>query len=71
MSQTGRNRIGFVGWLLVAILLSILAAIPMVARELYQSKKYGFSLEKDDIYRYTIAILIGSAIQVVLLVIMI
>lgn len=59
-----RNVIGFVGWLAVALVINLLALVPMVLRELKQKRELGLKeLEWDDILRYGIAILLGSGVQ--------
>lgn len=48
-----RDYIGMAAWLLVAIIIGIVALVPMVLREIYQTNKYKyFSLEWWDICRY-------------------
>lgn len=54
-------------WFAVAIVINLLALIPMFVREYYQSKKGVFPLEWDDVMRYGIAITAGSCINGVLL----
>lgn len=59
-----RNVIGFVGWLAVALVINLLALVPMVLRELKQKRELGLKeLEWDDVLRYGIAILLGSGVQ--------
>lgn len=58
-----RNVVGFIGWLLVSLVINLLALVPMVLREKKQAKDGGFELEWDDILRYGFAIVIGSGVQ--------
>ena len=63
-----RNVIGFFGWIAVSCIIGLLALPIMVAREEYQYKKYKLPLfEWDDVYRYTIAIVIGSVVNAILI----
>lgn len=64
MSTSGkRNKIGFVGWVAASILLGLLAEVLMICREVWQSNRYGFDIELDDVSRYSLAIVIGSAVH--------
>lgn len=59
-----RNLLGFIGWFIISLLISIIAMIPMVLRECKQKEQLGLNeIELDDILRYTISILLGSCIQ--------
>ena len=35
----------------------------MICREVWQSNRYGFDIELDDVNRYSLAIVIGSAVH--------
>ncbi len=59
-----RNVIGFFAWLAVALIINILAFVPMVLREAWQKHTCGMKeIEWDDILRYGLAIILGSSIQ--------
>lgn len=60
-----RDKIGMLLWLIVAIIIGVVAMIPMVLREIYQTKKYKyFSLEWWDICRYgVVSIPFGSMLH--------
>lgn len=59
-----RNLLGFCGWFLVALVINMLAMVPMVAREYEQKKRLGLQeVEWDDVMRYTLAIVLGSGVQ--------
>lgn len=55
-----RNRIGRVAWSALALLLGVLVIIPMIAREVYQSKTTHQPIEWDDIAVYGLFILVFS-----------
>lgn len=68
---TKRNIIGSIACFLSAVMLAGIAIAYWMIREVYQSKKYHFDVETDDIVRYSIIGAIGSIINTVLLVILI
>lgn len=55
-----RNRIGLIAWSALALLLGVLVIIPMIAREVYQSKTTRQPIEWDDIAVYGLFILVFS-----------
>ena len=66
-----RNVLGIVGWLLLAIILSILSEVLMIDREEYQHQLYKIPFENDDVRRYSISIVIGCLIRYITLAILI
>lgn len=62
-----RNVIGVIGWFVCALVINLLALVPMVWREKKQAKDGGFELEWDDVLLYGAAIFVGSGVQGVLL----
>ena len=63
-----RDKKGLIGWFLVSIITGLLALPVMVGREYYQWKHYYLSnFEWEDVIRYSIVILLGSAINYSLL----
>ena len=62
-----RDCIGLPCWLLVSILVGLLALPIMIAREYYQYKHYKLErFEWEDIIRYSLAIILGSIICILL-----
>ena len=66
--STKRNIIGSIACFLSAVMLGGTAIAYWMCREVYQSKKYHFDVETDDIVRYSIIGAIGSIINTVLLI---
>lgn len=67
--ENKQNRQGAIGWFIASIFVGVLALPVMVLREVYQWKRYKLpSIEWDDICRYGFAIVIGSMLHVLLLV---
>ena len=67
--ENKQNRQGAIGWFITSIFVGVLALPVMVLREVYQWKRYKLpSIEWDDICRYGFAIVIGSMLHVLLLV---
>lgn len=66
-NKTKRNFLGMGLWFLAGLVISILALIPMVAREKKQAELGNFPLEWDDIAFYSFAVLMGSGIQLALI----
>lgn len=64
MTSEQRNRIGFISVLLLATILNILAYAIVYVREFIQAKKGGFPIEKDDLYHYGVATILGSMINI-------
>lgn len=63
-----RDRIGLACWFLIGFATNLLALVPMVAREVWQHKKCPYNpFEWEDVIRYSLAILVGSAIQVLVI----
>ncbi len=58
-----RNVMGVIGWFACALVINVLALVPMVLREKKQAKDGGFELEWDDILLYGAAIFVGSGVQ--------
>lgn len=59
-----RDCIGLVCWLMVSLLLGSVSLLLMVAREVYQWKRYHLArFEWEDVVRYGIIITIGSVIH--------
>lgn len=59
-----RNKKGIAGWFLVSVVIGMLALPVMVAREIWQWKRYDLShIEWDDVCRYGITISIGALIN--------
>ena len=62
-----RDWIGIACWLLVSILVGLLALPVMICREVYQYKHYHLAkFEWEDIIRYSLAIILGSIICILL-----
>lgn len=67
--ENKRNRQGAIGWFIASIFVGALALPVMVLREVYQWKRYKLpGIEWDDICRYGFAIIIGSMLHILLLV---
>lgn len=67
--ENKQNRQGAIGWFIASIFVGVLALPVMVLREVYQWLRYKLpSIEWDDICRYGFAIVIGSMLHVLLLV---
>ena len=62
-----RNRIGIIVAFMIGVFLNGLATIIMILRELYQSKKYNFAIETNDVVNYSIASSVGSIVNVILI----
>ena len=59
-----RDYIGCICWFITGLLLSYLALLPMVLRELYQWKRYNLpKIEWEDINRYGWVIVLASLIR--------
>lgn len=57
-----RNLIGLAGMFLLACVFGIITEPFMIAREYYQYRRYKLNaFEWDDVIRYTVAILLGTA----------
>ena len=62
-----RDWIGLACWLLVSILIGLIALPIMACREIYQYKHYHLTrFEWEDIIRYSLAIILGSIICILL-----
>lgn len=62
-----RDWMGLICWLWISILIGPLALPIMVGREIYQYKYYHLSkFEWEDIIRYSLVIILGSTICVLL-----
>ena len=64
MNTKTRNIIGSIICLLSCCILGGLALAFWMVREVSQSNKYGFEVEKDDIVRYSFAGAIGYIINI-------
>lgn len=65
-----RNRQGTIGWFLASVFVGVLALPVMVLREVYQWKRYKLpGIEWDDICRYGFTIIVGSMLNLLLLVV--
>lgn len=59
-----RDLIGLACWFMVSILLGSISLLAMVAREVYQWKRYHLPrFEWEDIARYGVVITLGSIIH--------
>lgn len=67
--KTKRNIIGSVICFFLSLLLGGMGIAIMMWREVYQSNKYGFDVEKDDIIRYSVVGAVGSICHDALLII--
>lgn len=67
MTSEQRNRIGFISVLLLATILNGFAYPIVYLREYLQSKHGGFPLEIDDLKRYSVATIIGSFLNLLLI----
>ena len=55
-----RDYIGLACWTIVGILCGAMSLLVMIAREIYQYKKYHLSrFEWEDVIRYSLVILLG------------
>ena len=62
-----RDWIGLACWLMVSILIGLLALPIMIGREIYQYNHYHLArFEWEDIVRYSLAIILGSIICILL-----
>ena len=71
MNTKQRNIVGSIVTFVLSIILGGIGITIMMIREVYQSNKYKFPIEKDDIIRYSIIGAIGSAIQLIVLILLI
>ena len=67
--KTKRNIIGSIICFFLSLLFGGIGIAVMMFREVYQSNKYGFPVEKDDIIRYSAIGALGYACQVCVLII--
>lgn len=65
-----RNTKGCIVTLFLSIVLGGIGVAVMMLREAWQSKEYGFDVERDDIVRYSVVGAIGSVVNIVLLLLM-
>lgn len=61
---TKRNIIGSIICFFLSLLLGGIGLAIMMMREVYQSNKYGFEVEKDDIVRYSFVGAVGYIINI-------
>ena len=71
MNTKQRNITGSIVTFILSIILGGIGISIMMIREVYQSNKYKFPIEKDDIVRYSIIGAIGSTIQLIVLILLI
>lgn len=64
---TKRNIIGSIICFFLSLLFGGIGIAIMMMREVYQSNKYGFQVEKDDIVRYSFAGAIGYIVNIFLI----
>lgn len=69
--KTKRNIIGSIVCFVLSLLLGGIGIAVMMLREVYQSKKYGFPIEQDDIVRYSIIGAVGGIAHDVLIIVII
>ena len=65
-NKKSRNINGNVVSFILGLFLNVIGTIIMVFRELYQSKKYGFSIETDDVVRYSLISSVGGLINYII-----
>lgn len=59
-----RDYIGIVCWLMMGVMLGSVSLLLMVAREVYQWKRYNLpKFEWEDVVRYGIVITLGSIVH--------
>lgn len=63
-----RDKLGLAVAFLLGVLLGGLGTVTMVLRECWQSRRYGFPVEVDDVVRYSIASSAGTLVNVLLLI---
>jgi hypothetical protein len=68
-NTTKRNLQGSIVCFLLSCLIGGMGVAVMMLREAWQSKKYGFAVERDDIVRYSTIGAIGSVVNIGLLLI--
>ena len=62
-----RDSIGLACWFLASLAIGLLSLPLMVARELYQWRRYHLPrFEWEDVARYTVVIIAGSVVRSVL-----
>ena len=62
--STKRNIIGSIICFFMSLLFGGIGIAVMMFREVYQSNKYGFQVEKDDIVRYSFVGAVGYIINI-------
>jgi hypothetical protein len=60
-----RNIIGSIICAIMCLVIGGVGIMVFMLREVYQSKKYGFPIEVDDIKRYSIIGGVASAIELI------
>lgn len=66
---TKRNIIGSIICFFLSLLFGGIGIATMMMREVHQSNKYGFQVEKDDIVRYSIIGTVGGIVHDVLIIV--
>ncbi len=62
--QEKRNILGICGYFLLSMLTGFFAEVVMIPREIYQYRHCKLSrFEWDDVFRYTVVILLGTGIH--------
>jgi len=62
-----RNKVGMVLAFVLGVLFSGLGMMVMALREQWQSKKGGFQIEADDLYRYSLCSGAGAVVNALVL----
>ena len=66
-NRNQRNKIGLIAYFFLGVLLSGLATVIAIAREMYQANKGNFDLETEDVINYSISSALGAIVQTVVL----
>ena len=66
-NRNQRNKIGLIAYFFLGVLLSGLATVIAIAREMYQANKGNFGLETEDVINYSISSALGAIVQTVVL----
>lgn len=66
-NRNQRNKIGLIAYFFLGVLLSGLAIVIAIAREMYQANKGNFNLETEDVINYSISSALGAIVQTVVL----
>ncbi len=66
-NRNQRNKIGLIAYFFLGVLLSGLATVIAIAREMYQANKGNSDLETEDVINYSISSALGATVQTVVL----